>query len=140
MTYSSWYQAHGKKHNSIIARLTHLSQNEIIEYFRFENMVLQEPDFCPLYADAQKCHDIEILNCYLCACPYFVFDDDGISKEGDRTTYSLCSIESKYSTQYISQTATHLDCSACLIPHNEQYIKSNFSRDWFEMMSRDKSS
>jgi len=136
MTYSSWYQAHGKKHNSIVAKLTSLSDMELIEYFRFENMVVEEPDFCPLYAQGKRCHDMEILNCYLCACPYFVFDDDGISRDGESITYSLCGIESRHSTCFTTTTATHLDCSACTIPHSEKYIEANFSRDWFEVMSR----
>lgn len=56
------------------------TKQEIIEYFRFENMVKNEPDFCPLYKDNKKCHDMEDLNCYLCACPHFRFDDNGFKK------------------------------------------------------------
>ncbi len=44
-------------------------------------MVEKENDFCLLYKDNKKCHDYEDLNCYLCACPYFRFDDEGISKK-----------------------------------------------------------
>jgi len=77
-------------------KLTKLSDNEVIAYFRFENMVQKEPDFCPLYKETKKCHDMEVLNCYLCACPNFRFDDEGISKKEARTIYgsvellSLC--------------------------------------------------
>ena len=50
-------------------KLEDKTTDEVIEYFKFENMVKNEPDFCPLYKDNKKCHDMEDLNCYLCACP-----------------------------------------------------------------------
>ena len=80
MSYKSWFLEHGNKHKAIMAKLTHLSDEEVIAYFRFENMVEKEPDFCPLYADNKKCHDMQALNCYLCACPNFRFDDKGFKK------------------------------------------------------------
>ena len=47
MSYGSWFQEHGEKHKKIIEKLAHLSDDELIEYFRFDNMVKKEPDFCP---------------------------------------------------------------------------------------------
>ncbi len=134
MSYSSWFQTHEEKHKAIMEKLTHLSDNEVIAYFRFENMVTKEPDFCPLYKDNKKCHDIETLNCYLCACPNFRFDDKGVSKKEEKIIYSTCNIDSKEGNQYISNDAIHQDCSGCLVPHHEMYIKKIFSRDWFEIM------
>ena len=84
MSYKSWFQSHGKKHKEIVDRLSHLSDNELIEYFRYENMVKNEPDFCPLYEDNKRCHNMENLNCYLCACPNFRFDDNGFREEEGR--------------------------------------------------------
>ena len=49
----------------------------IIEYFKYDNMKKNEPDFCPLYNLNKKCHEMEDLNCYLCACSYFRFNDKG---------------------------------------------------------------
>ncbi len=134
MSYSSWFQEHGKKHQKIMAKLTHLNSDEVIAYFRFENMVKSEPDFCPLYKKNKKCHDIDNLNCYLCACPNFRFNDNGFKKIEDKTLYSKCSIDSKDGSKYIGDDAIHQNCAGCLVPHHEKYIKKRFSRDWFEIM------
>ena len=106
MTYIEWFESHGKKHQNIMKKLTHLSDDEVIAYFKFENMVEKEPDFCYLY------------------------------KEGERVLYSTCSIEAKEGTQFISDDAIHHDCSACKIPHHEAYIMKHFSRDWFSIMRK----
>ncbi len=134
MTYSEWFQNHGAKHQAIMKKLQHFSEKEVIQYFRFENMVKEEPDFCPLYKENKKCHDIDILNCYLCACPNFRFDDEGLEKEEEKTLFSLCNIDSKNGSRYISDDAIHQNCSGCLVPHQEAYIKKVFSRNWFEIM------
>jgi hypothetical protein len=134
MSYISWFQAHGQKHKAIMSKLTHLSDDKVIAYFRFENMVEKEPDFCPLYKDNKKCHDMEDLNCYLCACPNFRFKDDGFKKLEEQTLYSTCSIDSKDGAQFISDDAIHQNCAGCLVPHHEAYIKKFFSRDWFRIM------
>jgi hypothetical protein len=132
VTYSSWFHSHGRKHNAIVAKLSHLSDEALISYFRFENMVESEPDFCPLYAKNQKCHEIKTLNCYLCACPHFRFDDKA------PTIKSHCHIHAKEGTTTTYQGITHHDCSACLLPHTEAFIRNCFSRDWFEVMERNK--
>ena len=134
MGYSSWFETHGKKHQNIMKKLEDLSDEEVITYFCFENMVEKEPDFCILYKDKKKCHEMEILNCYLCACPNFRFDDLGISAEDSKVLYSTCSIESKDGAQFVNDNAVHQDCSGCTVPHHEVYIKKHFSRDWFEIM------
>ena len=117
-------------------RLTHLSDEEVIHYFRFENMVQNEPNFCPLYRENKKCHERETLNCYLCACPNFRFNDAGFNKVEERTLFSTCDIHSKEGSQYLSESAIHQNCSGCFVPHSETYIKNNFSRDWFKIMSK----
>jgi hypothetical protein len=83
MSYKKWFDAHAQKHKAIMNRLTHLSDEEVIVYFRFENMVKNENDFCPLFAENKKCHDTEELNCYLCACPNFRFKRRGIRAGGE---------------------------------------------------------
>ena len=134
MTYSEWFQQHGEKHKAIMAKLTHLSDHEVVEYFRFDNMVKNEPDFCLLYKENKKCHDLEGLNCYLCACPNFRFKDKGFNVREGKVLYSACSIASKEGGQFITDDAIHQDCSKCSVPHYESYIKRQFSRDWFEIM------
>jgi len=134
MSYSSWFQSHGEKHKKIIEKLNHLSDNELISYFKFDNMVINEPDFCPLYVDNKKCHDNEALNCYFCACPNFRFNDKGFEKQENRTLFSTCNIESKDGSQYVSDSAIHQNCAACFVPHSESYIKKYFTRNWFKAM------
>jgi len=135
VSYSSWFQAHGQKHREIVDRVgSKMSDRELMEYFRWDNMVAKEIDFCPLYAKNKKCHDVELLNCYLCACPNFRFDDSIFSQEGGKNLYSYCDIESKDGAKYITDDAIHQNCSGCLVPHSEEYIYSNFSRDWFDIM------
>ncbi len=116
--------------------LDHLSDDEVIDYFIYENMQKEHPDFCPLYADDTKCHDMNELNCYFCACMHFRFSDTGLTREGAETRYSLCSIEAKEAHDFISDDAIHLDCSACLIPHKRSVVKKYFSRNWREAMKK----
>ena len=134
MSYINWFQTHGEKHKAIMDKLTQLSDDEVIEYFRFENMLEKEPDFCPLYKDNKKCHDMKELNCYLCACPNFRFDDNGFKKVEEKTLYSTCDIESKDGSQYFTDDAIHQNCSGCLVPHHKAYIKKVFDRNWFKIM------
>ena len=136
MSYSSWFKAHGEKHKEIIKKLSHLNDDEVIVYFRFDNMVQNEPNFCPLYADNKKCHDNKELNCYFCACPNFRFKDEGIKQIENKTLFSICHIKSKDGDQYISDDAIHQNCAGCFVPHSEAYIKKHFTRDWFEAMDQ----
>ena len=134
MGYSEWFEAHGQKHAAIMAKLTHLSDEEIIAYFRFENMVEKEPDFCPLYKENKKCHDMQELNCYLCACPNFRFDDKGFKEVNGKSLKSYCAIDSKDGAVFEGEDALHQNCSSCTVPHHEAYIQKVFQRDWFEIM------
>ena len=125
MTYEEWIESHASLHKTIVDKLQHMSHNEIVEYFEFENMVKNEPDFCPLYKDNKKCHEIEQLNCYFCACPHFRLDTDK----------SFCSIESKDGGEFVGPDGfVHQDCSKCSIPHKTKYILNNFDRDWKKVM------
>ena len=134
MTYLEWFESHAKKHEAIMKTLDHLSDEEVIDYFMYENMQKEHPDFCPLYADNIKCHQMDELNCYFCACNHFRFSDKGLSKEGTKTRYSLCSIKAKEARDFVSDDAIHLDCSDCTIPHKKSVVKKYFSRHWREVM------
>lgn len=136
MNYKTWFNEHRIKHKNIVNKLNDLTNDEIIEYFKFENMIINEPNFCPLYKESKKCHNIENLNCYLCACPNFRFNDDGLSISNNITLYSKCSIDSKDGSQFKNDDSIHQDCSKCRVPHEENYISKVFSRDWFEVMKK----
>ncbi|MEA3491432.1 MAG: hypothetical protein U9R27_05985 [Campylobacterota bacterium] len=136
MGYKIWFDNHAKKHKQIVDKLLEqkYTKEQIIDYFEFENICREEIDFCPLYAKNEKCHDVEDLNCYLCACPNFRFDDDGIRKIDQNTEYSSCSIKSKDGEEAIYGEQIHQDCSKCLIPHSRNYIYKHFDLDWRYIM------
>ncbi len=136
MSYNSWFKEHALKHASILAKLQkkYYNENAIIKYFDFDNMVKEEPGFCPLYAQNKKCHELKQLNCYLCACPNFRFNDDGFLEENDITQFSFCNIDSKDGKQRHYDNAIHQDCSRCCVPHHEDYVKKYFNHDWKSIM------
>jgi hypothetical protein len=118
VTYQSWLEEHLKKHKKITNKLSHLSDDEVIEYFNYENMQKNESAFCPLYKENKKCHDMSNLNCYYCACPYFRFNDNkGFKVIRGKKLMSFCSIDSKYGSTCETQESIHQDCSNCKIPH-----------------------
>lgn len=123
MTYADWLSEHKRKHANVLKKLQKksYSKEETIEYFEFENMVNAEPDFCPLYAQYKKCHEMERLNCYLCACPHFAFNDDGLYEKEGFTTYSECSIN--HGSKFTHENKIHHDCSECIIPHKKAYVQ-----------------
>lgn len=119
------------------------TQDEIIAYFDFHNMVKNEPDFCPLYKEknedgtiGRKCHDMEPLNCFLCACPNFRFKDKGFEQKEGKTVYSYCDIDSKDGRQGVYGDAIHQDCSGCSVPHHVSYVKKHYHEDWKEAMKQ----
>lgn len=131
MTYKEWAEDFTCKRNKIIEKLKSRSDEEIIEYFVFENMVEKEPDFCLLYKEKKKCHDIAYLNCMLCACPHFSFDDAGLRKEGDITIKSECTIHSKNSSKFVYENVEHCDCTNCHVPHTKQFVRKNLKLSFF---------
>ena len=136
MGYTSWVKEHASKHKKIITKLLSqgLDKEAIIAYFDFENMQQKEVDFCPLYKDNKKCHNMAELNCYLCSCPNFRFSDKGIKKVGTNTQYSFCSIDSKDGAQGVYGESIHQDCSKCQVPHHKAYVEKHFDLDWAKIM------
>jgi hypothetical protein len=137
MSHKYWFTDHGNKHKVLIENLRAkgLSKEEIVDYFDFDNMVKSEPDYCYLYAENKKCHDIKSLNCYLCACPLFRFNSDGIKKAGEHTAYSYCEVNSKFGKQGVFGDAIHQDCSNCSVPHSKKYVLKNYDTRWFAIMA-----
>ncbi len=138
MSYSIWFEKHATKHTKIVDKLLekNYSQEQILHYFDFENMQKKENDFCPLYKESKKCHDMKNLNCYLCACPNFRFDDNGIKIIDKNTQYSFCHIKSIDGKQGIYGDKIHQDCSKCTVPHHKDYIEKRFNLEWKKIMSR----
>ena len=129
MSYFSWFESHIHKRTQIVTSLVGKGYDKeaMIDYFVFENMIKCEPQFCPLYKNKQKCHDMMYLNCYFCACPYFYFDDNGISvdKKG-LVIKSGCRINSKKAKTSIHASDVHLDCSMCFVPHTKAFVRRYF--------------
>ena len=138
MAYLDWFNKHSEKHKTIVTKLQSKSytKEQIINYFDFENMKKEEIDFCPLYAKDKKCHDMESLNCYLCACPNFRFKDEGIKKIESATQFSFCAIESQDGRQGVYGEKIHQDCSKCSVPHHKEYVSKHFDLDWKKMMQK----
>ena len=136
MSYGEWFEQHASKHKKIVDKLVAhgYTKEQIIDYFDFENMVKEEIDFCPLYKDNKKCHEMESLNCYLCACPNFRFDANGIKKIDAKTQYSFCAIDSKDGEQGIYGDKIHQDCSKCTVPHHKEYVQNKFDIEWKKIM------
>lgn len=130
MTYHEWFEAHAARHAKIMQKLEGSSDEEVIAYFAWENLSKAEPDFCPLFAQNKKCHDMEDLNCYLCGCPEFRFDDSAPYIQ------SRCAIDARGGRQIEIAGRVHQDCSGCLVPHRKGYIRKHFDRDWKKIMCR----
>lgn len=136
MGYKNWFDNHVQKHYVIVEKLLlqNFTQEEIIKYFEYENMLQNEVDFCPLYAKEKKCHDIKELNCYMCGCSNFRFNDKGLGNYDDFIIKSRCSIANGESKAY--NKIIHQDCSKCSVPHYKSFIEKNFNSDWKIMMQQ----
>jgi len=136
MRYQEWFDTHADKHRRIVLKLLKqgFCAEEIVAYFDFANMCDREPEFCPLYETRTPCHDMERLNCYLCACPSFRFDDDPAADADGLRRYSRCAAASKDGAVFRHGDALHQDCSHCTLPHKEAYIRNCFDTDWRAVM------
>ncbi len=134
MSYSSWFDAHAIKHKKIVDKLVAKSytKEQIIDYFDFDNMVKEEIDFCPLYADNKKCHDMKKLNCYLCACPNFRFNDEGLESYNEFKVLSKCAINN--GEKFAGKGVIHQDCSSCTVPHHIAFVEKVFDYEWKKIM------
>jgi hypothetical protein len=127
VSYISWFEKHSCKHQKIVKKV---AKENLVYYFRWENISKTDVDFCPLFAQNKKCHEMKNLNCYLCACPNFRFDDSA------KKLKSWCDIDSKDGSQINHNGVIHQDCSACTIPHDEGYIKKYFDTSWLKIMKK----
>lgn len=137
MTYKEWYIEHSKKRQKLINSLIiqNFSKEEIVHYFRWSNMVKNQPQYCGLYSENKKCHQLNELNCLYCACPYFIFNDEGIETIEENTIYSKCTIDSRFGTEYEYDNCIHQDCSLCLIPHTKQFSIKYFENEQIKQIT-----
>jgi hypothetical protein len=83
-----------------------LTASDILKYFKYENLVKQEPKFCPLFKSKEKCHDGKNIFCWNCYCDeYDLSCNDGL--------IGKCKTKSKKA----KYTNGILDCSDCTYPH-----------------------
>ncbi len=130
MTFKSWEETHNQKVNNILEKLREISPEDIVKYFDFDNMVIYEQDFCPLYASNTKCHDVKTLNCYFCGCPYFKKSDDKplFMLDGVKIM-STCSINAKEVKAFVLDGIQQCDCSGCDIPHKKSFVTKYINTD-----------
>lgn len=136
MSYASWFYAHGAKHATLMQALKAQGMDDasIMTYFRFENLAKTQTDFCPLFATQEPCHTMPKLNCFLCACPHFRFDDAGCGTHDGAVIYSYCAIDAKEGKLARFGDALHQDCSECTLPHKEAVVRKELKMSWFETM------
>lgn len=135
MSYLKWFDEHALKHKRIVDKLVKLdyTNEEIVDYFDYDKMIINEVEFCPLYKQNKRCHDMKELNCYLCACPNFRFDDNGLGSYNNHKVLSKCDINN--GEKLVTKTGViHHDCSSCEVPHHKSFILKNFSLEWREIM------
>jgi len=138
MSYTSWLKQHTQKHQKIIQKLLdkNYSQEQIIEYFDFDNMKQKEPEFCPLYAKDKKCHDMKELNCYICACPNFRFNEEGLGEYDSHPILSKCAINNGSTIASKKDGAIHQNCTNCTVPHHKSFVEKHFSLDLKEILQK----
>lgn len=136
MGYREWHEAFARRHRRVVESLGELSDEELLDAFDYDRMKEEEPDFCLLYSQGKKCHEMEGLNCYFCGCPHFRFNDEGIDRVGEKIRYSLCAIDARDGKVFETGDAIHQDCSDCLLPHRRSFILRHFDRDWSRVMAK----
>ncbi len=125
--YATWLKKHLQKRDTIVSRKKELSNESLLEYFDYESLSKSEKSFCPLFEKGVKCHKLESLNCFFCACPYFRFYDTPVETEGKKV-HSYCSINSRFAKVFSDGIDEHLDCSDCFVPHRRGFARRNLRK------------
>lgn len=127
MTFEEWKISHNEKFQNVLRKLKDKSTEEIIEYFQYKNMKINEPLYCELYALGEVCHDMENLNCFLCACPHFLGQDTPLYIERGTYIMSTCTIKSRFRGAFTynkdDKKYQQCDCSNCHIPHKHSFVR-----------------
>jgi hypothetical protein len=121
MTFLEWRTAHTKAMNTILSNLP--PEVDPVVYFQHSNMIVAQPDYCPLYPG--KCHDTQdtTFNCYFCACPFFIASDNiPLYTLRGSDHFSSCSIGSKFADVFTTDNSSQCDCTYCLVPHRTSFV------------------
>tara|TARA_Y100000310_G_C20640218_1_gene793489 strand:+ start:672 stop:1106 length:435 start_codon:yes stop_codon:yes gene_type:complete len=99
--------------------------DEIIKQTSFEVRSRNYSHECPYYVSNKKCHDLEDLNCFLCACPNY----------NSGSLIGGCEIESKSGKWHYHKNLPKgkvWDCFDCSVNHSSgevrDYIEKNFDK------------
>ncbi len=112
-----WYLDFKRKRDEIVNLRGLKTPEEIADYFTYANLKKHHPDFCPLFAKNEKCHNLEDeeLVCYFCACPYYDYE----YYDEEKKEYGRCKINSIYGKR---NEWGYWDCSECLLPHRKKFV------------------
>lgn len=119
-----WFLDFKKRRENIVRSGGLSSPGKIADYFTYTNMKNKHPDFCPLYKNEQKCHDMSSneLICYFCACPYYDYEYYNEAKK----EYGRCLINSRYGKR---NRWGYWDCTNCLLPHRRKFVIHYLSKN-----------
>lgn len=104
-----------QKRREIISRFHLKTPEEIIEFFKYDNLKKMVPDFCVLFKNNLLCHNLpeKELICYFCACPFY---DDELWDE-DRKIFGDCKNPEGKGVRNIHG---YYDCTSCTLPHQKK--------------------
>lgn len=115
---SEWKKSYIRKVRRIIEKYNLKTPDEIVSFFMYNNISKVEPDFCPLFASKELCHDRkrEEFCCLFCACPYYFAEywNEDLNEYG-RCTFG--SVLGKY------LPSGYWDCTNCSFVHSPEQAK-----------------
>ena len=98
-----------------------LSEDEIPDFFLYDNLRSAYPDFCPLFAENKLCHtgvEREKFCCLLCACPFY----DYAVWDEENKIFGACKRNSPLGHR---TELGYWDCSACAFVHDIRWVKAH---------------
>ena len=134
MTYKEWFDAHGAKHQKIMKNWMASPMKRSLPISVLRTWWRKNPSsvhFTKKIKNATRWKSSTVTS-----APVPTSDSMTgvcIEKEG-RTYYSDCNIHAREGKAFVSESAVHQDCSACLLPHKESFVRKVFTRNWFGIM------
>ncbi|MCK7484393.1 MAG: hypothetical protein MZU97_01685 [Bacillus subtilis] len=127
------------KQSLLISKFGDICEDDIIQKFKFSQMVKDYPEYCVMLENGEICHNLDKdeLNCLGCNCPNYKLE---ISYDAEKELYKIgiCSINSKFGSYKISSIKSDLrkkylilNCKNCSVPHRARFIKKYFFRNNF---------
>jgi Zn-finger protein len=98
-----------------------LTKYTIVDFFKYSNLKIEYPEFCPLFKDNSTCHEktsTDNFICLFCACPFFDFEYcNEVSK-----SFGLCTIKSKQGKR---NEWGYWDCTECSFVHEKLWVEEH---------------